>query len=281
MSLNFNVPTGTSELTDGAQNARMDPDLVGLSTFGEGFNAGVTGGIRVALSDSVLAGFGVGYTNRGPYDRDMAGSSTLGGIGNGVTLAHLDPGDVVTVNASLAFQLGNFNIQSSGSMSSETQTDSNGTPFYKTGNGYIVESSAVYTWGIDWITKLSGMWAHTNKNKVLVDAPILIVEAFNSNNNLYNVTLEHRFKIDRFSFGPTGGYLFRDHNAWVSSANQFVPQKTRWSAGGVFEFSVTEQISLRTRAERVWVSEGDFPELSVLATKSTGWLVSGGGTISF
>ena len=39
-SLLINLPTGRSQLFGSAANARMDPDLVDISSFGEGFNIG-------------------------------------------------------------------------------------------------------------------------------------------------------------------------------------------------------------------------------------------------
>ena len=51
--------------------ARMDPDLVDLSTFGEGWNFGPTIGFNVPITQTLILSAGVGHTWRGLYDRSQ------------------------------------------------------------------------------------------------------------------------------------------------------------------------------------------------------------------
>jgi len=49
----------------------MDPDLVEVSTFGEGFNIGPTGGFAFPISKSLVLTTSAGYTWRGgPFLRE-------------------------------------------------------------------------------------------------------------------------------------------------------------------------------------------------------------------
>src|SRR5712691_11324427 len=65
VSLNLNLPTGRSALYGSAAFARMDPDLVEIATFGEGFNIGPTVGFNLPITRSLIFTSSVGYTWRG------------------------------------------------------------------------------------------------------------------------------------------------------------------------------------------------------------------------
>ena len=69
-SLDFNLPTGRSALTPAQVFARMDPDLVDIASFGEGFNYGPTVGFNVPITSSLVVTASVGYTDRGQFDAE-------------------------------------------------------------------------------------------------------------------------------------------------------------------------------------------------------------------
>jgi len=65
--LDFNVPTGKSKLDNEDLSLLLDPDLVEISRYGEGFNVNPT--VAVAkVWDIWAAGIGIGYLFRGEYD---------------------------------------------------------------------------------------------------------------------------------------------------------------------------------------------------------------------
>ena len=72
IALSANLPTGKSALFGTSVNARMDPDLVEISTFGEGYNFGPTFGLNVPIAGSLLFTASVGYSYRGPFNRESA-----------------------------------------------------------------------------------------------------------------------------------------------------------------------------------------------------------------
>ncbi len=72
IALSANLPTGKSALFGTSVNARMDPDLVEISTFGEGYNFGPSFGLNVPIAGSLLFTTSVGYTYRGPFNRESA-----------------------------------------------------------------------------------------------------------------------------------------------------------------------------------------------------------------
>jgi len=71
VSLNANLPTGKTVLPGNQANARMDPDFVDISTFGEGFNLGPTAGFNFPITDSLLVTTSFGYTWRGRFTQDF------------------------------------------------------------------------------------------------------------------------------------------------------------------------------------------------------------------
>ena len=69
--LDFNLPTGKTKLNLEQQGLVLDPDLVAISRFGEGFNVNPT--ITMAkVWNNFAAGIGVGYLWRGEYDYSEA-----------------------------------------------------------------------------------------------------------------------------------------------------------------------------------------------------------------
>ena len=70
VALNLNIPTGKSSLPGTAANARMDPDLVGIASFGEGWNIGPTIGFNLPITRNLMFTTSAGYTLRGKFDRE-------------------------------------------------------------------------------------------------------------------------------------------------------------------------------------------------------------------
>ena len=76
VALNANLPTGKTVLLGSQANARMDPDFVDISTFGEGFNLGPTAGFNFPITDTLLITTSLGYTWRGRFTQDSIGDLT-------------------------------------------------------------------------------------------------------------------------------------------------------------------------------------------------------------
>jgi hypothetical protein len=279
-SLTVNLPTGTARLAGVATFARMDPDLVDLATYGEGRNLGPTIGVNIPLTQTVILSFGAGRTIRGEYNRETIPGFVAGDV-------RLEPGDVTTVNASLGAKSGPFSLQASGSYSRESVTSYNGLPSVQLGNRYLTSGSASYAWSETSTTSVVASWSYAEKNKTI--APPLIMtpelEAFNSNSNVYRARVEHAFVVGDWSFGPLASFLHRDRNAYSTTAFQFVPAKTRRSAGGNLRYFIGSSAVLYATVERAWIEEGARPVAipggSIPSLTSSGWMVVTGGTIRF
>ena len=257
VSLNGNIPTGRSSLSGAQANARMDPDLVEIGSFGEGWNVGPTVGVNVPLTANLIWTTSAGYTWRGPFNREDSLAPTDPTV---QTASNVDPGDVFTVTSSVGYQNGAFAGMISGTVSWETATTENGMALYRPGTRDRLTGTWSYPSDDFGVTTLSAAAAHSERNEVLfLAATALATEPFNTNSNLYRVGLEHLFPLGQLWMGPVASYLHRDRNSYDSGTLQFVPAKTRLSAGVVARMAVGDTVTFNARAEHVWTRQNEDP----------------------
>ena len=301
VSLNVNIPTGKAALPGLAANARMDPDLVEISSFGEGWNVGPTIGFNLPITPDLIFTTSAGYTLRGSFDRENSLTPldpTLPPSTAQVPTS-LNPGDVLTLTAALSSRWGAWSSTLLASLSEETTTIENGTPLYKPGRRYLATATVSYSWPETWgVTTLNTAMAHSNRNEVLfLGAAALVTEPFNTNSNIYRVDLQHLVPFGQVWVGPTGSYLHRDNNSYNTLTLQYVPAKERIAAGMIARYAATGQVTFNLRAERFWTRENERDaingqQFSVLAdafvkgsavpvVSSDGWQVAGGLNVRF
>ena len=297
VSLNVNAPTGRSALFGAAANARMDPDLVEIGSFGEGWNIGPTVGFNLPITASLMFTGSVGYTWRGRFDRERSSAEPNPTI---QAPTGLDPGDVITGTASVGYQDSIWSWSITGTVSEETPTTENDAALYRAGRRYLGTASVAHTWPDRWgQTTVNGSISHSNRNDVLfAGASGLVTEIFNTSSDLQRIGVQHVFPItDSFVVGPTASYLHRNANSYDAGTLQFVPAKERWAAGGLARMAVSQNVTLNMRGEHVWTSEDERTapngqQFSVLLNQfvagsavpvvsSTGWMVAGGANVKF
>jgi opacity protein-like surface antigen len=302
-SLELNLPTGLAALTATQFNARMDPDLVDISTFGEGLNIGPTVGVNIPLTEAWLLTMSAGYTRRGNYN--MEGPLTPPGGGAAPQSTNIQPGDALTLAAVLGYQSGPLSAKFTGTFTKNGTTKEDNTPFVKPGQRLLIAGSASYDWPGDHsgTTTVNASAAHSNRNEVLFQCLTgcptgLVIEPFNTNSNVYQAGVQHLFNFNRFAIGPAGSFLFRDNNGYEPTTLQFVPAKQRWSAGVLAQYAPTNALNFNARLDRIWTHENLTPGLpngemfSVLAgstvaaftvpvISSNGWLFAIGMTANF
>ncbi len=89
IGLDLNLPTGKTDFVQEELALIMDPDLVSITTFGEGFNVNPT--VSVAWDRGAwTAGLGLGYLWRGEYDFSR-------------NVQDYDPGDIVNATAEVRY----------------------------------------------------------------------------------------------------------------------------------------------------------------------------------
>jgi hypothetical protein len=271
MALSTNLPTGKSALLGAATNARMDPDLVDITSFGEGYNLGPTFGFELPITRSLLFTASFGHTWRGRFERETTFPvfppevdpdliKELLGLNPTQTI---NPGDTRTLTAGLNYHNGRLALGLTGTVTWETPTSVDDRKTLKPGIRYLASFESSYLWPERFgKTRLDASFAHSTRNKVLLRGESdLVAETFNSNSNLYRVGIEHLFPVGKLAVGPTASFLYRDQNGYNSATLQFVPAKVRWSAGLLAQYPLSPTATLNARIDGVWTREGEDPSI--------------------
>ena len=277
VALLLNLPTGSSALYGPARFARMDPDLVALSSFGEGLNVGPTVGVNIPINVSLLASLSGGYTFRGRFNKE--GAIDL------VTLAQptdkVKPGDSGTITASLGYASGPAALQGSVSYSRDTASEFNGITLYRSGQRLMVTGAGSYAWTDQWRSSLNAFFTRSDRNDVSGFAGVLTPEAFNSNSSVFRISGDTTYLFSNgVSVGPTASYLYRDRNSYDPFTFTYVSAKSRVSAGALGSYGVGN-LSINGRVERIWTRENESPGAGLPIITANGWFASLGGTFRF
>jgi len=274
VSLQSNLPTGRSELFGSPANARMDPDLVDVATFGEGFNVGPSVGFILPASKSLIFTTSTGYTWRGPFHTEADATAPPPAV---QTPTAINPGDDLTVTAAANFSAGAVSGNLTGTFTRETATSQFGSPILRAGDRYLASATLAYTWSPTiGATTLTASVAHANRNDVLdLVQAALVKEVQNTNSDVFRVGLQHLFPVGAWNVGPTGSVLIRDHNGYDATTLQFVPSKERWSAGLLAQYSPSPTVTFNARIENVWIHSAENPAIDDIAKFS----VTAGGFV--
>jgi hypothetical protein len=207
----------------------------------------------------------------------------VAGLPNTSTIA-VEPGDTTTVNAGLGFGGGPLSGRVSASYSHEGATSFGGAKSFQLGDRYFVSGTGSYAWTAASVSSIVASWSYAQKNKGII--PPFATEAANSNSNVYRVRVGHLFVFGNWAVGPNGSWLLRDANAYEPPAFQFVPAKTRWTAGGSLRAKANNNVLLYVNGEHLWIDEDQrfHPGANALPTPAlqyTGWMIAGGASLQF
>ncbi len=278
LQIAVNIPTGQTLFTGNkSNNVKPDFDVTGVPSFGEGWNYGMTMGVQIPVSAQLMTSYGIGYTNRGSFKRDCD-------ICNfNPSYDTLNPGDVVTANATAAWRGERTSVSVSASYSYETVTTMNGRNFFQAGDRFFLAAGIGYAWTEQLATRLTGSYSHTAKNKICGGCPpdVLVQEQFNTNSDVYTVNLSTSYRDGRSTYGPVVGFLYRDKNGYDSAEREYLSAKTKWTAGWVFNHALTQNTTITSRIEHMWIKEGERPFVTMPELDSRIWAVSLGGIFRY
>ncbi len=136
----FNLPTGYTDFKgDELALTALPPDLLPITSFGEGFNINPYLGVSREW-ERLTAGFGMGYQWRGEYDYSEM-------------IQDLDPGDVLTVTAEAVYAFTeDLQCRLLGEYAGYTKDKVDGNDYYKEGALTLLGLGATYTrpsWQMD------------------------------------------------------------------------------------------------------------------------------------
>lgn len=285
LALNANIPTGRAYLNGTSAFARMDPDLVEVPTFGEGFNLGATLGANVPIGENSMATFSVSHTHRGAFTRDP--TDIFGGPDT-----RIQPGASTSGTAQLANLMGALLLRAAATYTYTSATRIDGGLAVIQGDSFALTGTAGYTWSPEHQTTFTAAYNHTRSNANFILAVNQFQrEAFNSNSNALRLRLDHSWRVTQdWTLGVYGSWFHRDSNAYIPTAFQFIPAKTKWGLGGSARYQVAPNSAITARVERFWVNQASRPDIdfggvipgtAIPALSFTGWTVSLGGNITF
>lgn len=285
LTLNANLPTGRANLPGTQAFARSDPDLVEVPTFGEGFNVGATLGGNIPIGVNTLATVSISHTHRGAYTRDP--TDIFGGLDT-----RIQPGATSSATAQIAHLMGPLLLRAALTYSYTGSTHLDGVPAAIQGDAFALTGTAAYTWNPEHTTTFTTSFNHTRSNANFIFAVNQFQrEAFNSNSNALRLRLDHAWRLTQnVTLGAFGSWFHRDSNAYIPTAFQFIPAKTKLALGGSARYQVAPNSAITVRAEHFWVNQASRPDIdfggvipgtAIPALSFTGWTVSLGGNISF
>lgn len=276
VSMNLNLPTGTSILYGNSANARMDPDIVDIATFGEGLNVGPTIGVNIPIGEQLMVTLSSGYTWRGAYRTERP--ITFDGEEQTTTL--VGPGAVATQSATLGYQQAGLTMLFSASYAHETATYIDRVASYALGDRYTASGVIGYAWSPSSSTTLTASWTNAGRNKVLdTDLMAIVPEAFSSNSSVYRYRLEQTFTTGAWTMAPMASFMRRDQNSYNPITFQFIPAKTRLGIGGSARYAINDGMSLKASVEHFWINEN--PTALTPDLQARGWVAMVGGSMRF
>lgn len=268
VSLALNLPTGDRRLSLSGSRSRMDPDIVDVSSFGEGRNIGPTIGANIALTEAWLLSLSAGRTLRGRFIQGVTDT-------NGLTALSLQqPGAENAVNASLNYSSGGFNASAAVAVAFP-ETDRVDRSFsVEQGRRLNLTGDVGYVWSPTHSTKAQLALSRTSRNRVVDNEALrILVEPFNSNSTRYTASLEHTVTMGAWKLTGLANLLYRDRNQWRPLDQQFVQAKWKAGTGLQVSYDLSDKVSLSGRIERFWLRDAAQSEKLVAGTLTSGLAV--------
>lgn len=271
----LNLPTGTTVLPGNQRLTRMDPDLVEIGSYGAGFNINPTAGFIFALTENTAISLSGGYSWQGPFDKEAFNPSSRCSIEPPPCAPltfditrRIDPGNVATANINTSSIFNNLAIKTSFAYMSETYLKEDGLRVGRTGPKLVANLAVTYRIDPRWAVLVNGSWTYTKNNRIPgFDAPYFTTEPFvtepkNSNSHLVIAMVEPQYAVtDRLKAAVNYSFLWRRENYYDFTEEQFIPAKTKHSAGASLSYVVTPTSSINLRGSYFWVEIDDGPFL--------------------
>lgn len=271
LSLAANLPTGKSVLSGNQVFARMDPDVVDVATFGEGFNFGPTVGVTIPLGAARSVSFALGYTNRGSYTRDDAA---------GLATMEVSPSDQVTATVGYRHKWGPLEYWADVTHAREDSTTLTRPAFtfsVDAGDRTSFGAGARYAWTPRWQTTVQFAYTHIGENVGVVSTTGPVgIPGVNANPETYFGSLEHRYGFGALGVGLRGSYFKRTENEFSPTLFNFVPAKEKWQLTAFAATPVSSKLFLDARISRMWIQENADPGLPSPDGRIDAWALSFG-----
>lgn len=220
ITLDLNIPTGITALKGSDKSAVMDPDLVDLVRFGEGFNVNLSAGAVFLISEtswSVTAA--IGWNMRGAY------------VADGDTGELFDPGDQLT--ALLRAQYLSDTIYGAVSVQyfDEDVSTIDGFDYFNPGDQ--IEVNAEITYVLDEVQSVSASVFYTTSGRNAYHnffSDAVIEENVDGNGDyVFGQIAYSRVLSETVSATIAATYGVRTENDYVAADDLFIPSRSYWN----------------------------------------------------
>ena len=250
--LDLNIPTGKTDLKQEDLVLIMDPDLVTINTFGEGFNVNPTLSISKEIRNLVI-GAGVGYLWRGKYD-----------FSTDIGMKDYDPGDMLNANAEVRYYFSdNLYTRVFGGYVWFTKNDKvESEDFYQEGNLSLAGIGLNYA-KPKWDTGLTVRGIFRGKSKFINTGGWLSTEEENSHGIEWMGDLYFRYFIDKKTALKACLQGLRiEKNGYPVGSSYYIGQRRKLSLGlgGSKALSKVLKVELDVKGFLMHDDEARFPE---------------------
>lgn len=217
LGLGLNLPTGHTDLKQRDLILITIPELVSITTFGEGFNVNPV----ISLTkqwDAWVAGIGLGYLWRGEYDYST-------GVEN------YDPGEALTLTAELGYEISpSWYARAFGEYITYDEDEVDGEKFYQEGDILLFGLGAEYA-GTDWAMVFSIHSIFRDKSKFR-QGTILPSEEHNSHGDEWIGEVAYLYFPNNETTLKAGfELLWLDENAYPADSSFYVGQRQKYTLG--------------------------------------------------
>ena len=236
IGLDFNIPTGKTNLSQDELILLMDPDLISITTFGEGFNVNPSVNIVKKWKDWV-AGFGIGYLYRGEYDFS-------------VNTTEYNPGDIINASAEARYySLSSWDARVFGYYAYYLKDKLAGDDFAQEGSHYLIGAGLNYD-QVEWVAGASLSAVFRDKSKFQEATGGLFTEGNNSQGNELIGDLYFTYELDkRTVLTSTFQGLFISENDYGENSSRFIGSRKKFTLGvgasRTYDKSLTAEVDLK------------------------------------
>jgi hypothetical protein len=250
LGLDFNLPGSKRKLTSYQIIQALDPDLVSITKFGEGFNINPT--LTIAKEwGNWTAGLGIGYLWSGEYDY-------------ATDLKNYDPGNVFNVTAEVRYAFSPaWSARLFGQYASYGKDTVEGHDSYQEGDFYLTGVGLGYSQKT-WDAAFTVQYIFRNKSEFPTQAGELVNPGHGINGNQTNVDLLVRYLVsDRTTLWTKLSGLLLEANDFPSDSSFYVGQREKISLeiGGKRMFGKNAEASLFLRGFNMHDDPRHYPDV--------------------
>jgi len=221
MGLDFNLPTGKTNLTQSEISLIMDPDLISINNYGEGFDVNPTVTFAKEWGNWV-GGIGFGYLWRGSYD-----------FSSEINITDYQPGEVFNANAELRYFFSPaMYARFFGSYAWYGTDTVEGSDYYQQGDYFQLGLGLYYNQGKQWDAGVTFRGIFRDKAQIQGSPGVIVTEPNDSWGDEWVVDVAARYLPDEktaLRFFIQGRYF--SENDYPSDSPFYVGKREKLSLG--------------------------------------------------